>query len=226
MADGSIAALTLHRAEEVAAWTRLATDGAFRAVASVGEQVYALVERAGQWSIELFDAALNTDAALVGTSPTPKTEWTGLGHLEGRTVAVLADGAPRPSAVVSGGQIVLDSPASAVEAGLPYAHEVEPLPPVHEGPPPVGPIRLVKATFRVAATQALKVDVGRGWRELPFRTLGDDLLDRPTAPFTGDKSVRGLGWRRDMSRPLWRIRQDAPLPFTLLSVTTEIKVND
>ena len=52
------------------------------------------------------------------------------------------------------------------------------------------------------------------------------LLDRPTAPFTGDKSARGLGWRRGPARPLWRIVQDAPLPFTLLSVTTDLKVND
>jgi len=226
MADGSIAALTLYRAEEVAAWTRLSTDGAFRSVASVGERVYVLVERAGQWSVELFDAALGTDAALAGTEEAPTAEWAGLGHLEGRAVTVLADGAQRPSAVVSGGEILLDAPASAVEAGLPFAHEIEPLPPFHEGPLPVGPIRLVKATFRVVETRALRVDLGRGWRELPFRTLGEELLDRPTAPFTGDKSLRGLGWRRDMARPLWRIAQDAPFPFTLLSVTTETKVND
>jgi hypothetical protein len=45
-------------------------------------------------------------------------------------------------------------------------------------------------------------------------------------PFTGDASLRGLGWRRDRLAPLWRITGDAPLPLTLLSVTTEIRMND
>lgn len=226
MADGSIAALTLHRAQQVAAWTALTTDGAFRSVAAVGDAVYVLVERAGQWSVELFDAALNTDAALLGVSAEPETAWSGLAHLEGRVVTVVADGAQRDPLTVSGGQIALDAPALKVEAGLPFAHEIEPLPPHFEGPATIGPVRLIKATFRLEETQALRVDVGRGFRDLPFRTLGDDLLDRPTAPFTGDKSARGLGWRRTPARPLWRIVQDAPLPFTLLSVTTDLKVND
>jgi hypothetical protein len=56
--------------------------------------------------------------------------------------------------------------------------------------------------------------------------LGDGLLDAPVAPFTGDKSVRALGWRPAGVEPLWRIGGDAPLAFTLLSVTTELKVND
>jgi hypothetical protein len=226
MADGSIATLTLHRAEQVAGWTGLATDGAFRSVAAVGDAVYALVERAGAWSVELFDPALNTDAALLGSSETPETVWSGLDHLEGRTVAVVADGAQREPMVVSGGAVELDAPALKVEIGLPFAHEIEPLPPYFEGPAPIGTVRLIKATFRLEDTQALRADLGRGFRDLPFRTLGDDLLDRPTAPFTGDKSARGLGWRRSPARPLWRIVQDAPLPFTLLSVTTDLKVND
>lgn len=226
MADGSMAVLTIHRAEQVAAWTGLATDGAFRSVAAVGDAVYVLTERANGWSIEVFDPALHMDAALTGASDEPETTWSGLDHLEGRLVAIVADGAPRPPRVVSGGAVTLEAPAREVEIGLPFAHEIEPLPPAFLGPETIGPVRLVKATFRVTDTQALRVDVGRGFRDLPFRTLGDDLLDRPTAPFTGDKSVRGLGWRRDASRPLWRIVQDAPLDFTLLSVTTDMKVND
>jgi hypothetical protein len=45
-------------------------------------------------------------------------------------------------------------------------------------------------------------------------------------PFTGDTKLRGLGWRRDSMAPLWRITGNAPLPLTLLSVTTEIRMND
>jgi hypothetical protein len=43
---------------------------------------------------------------------------------------------------------------------------------------------------------------------------------------SGDIKVRALGWQSDRTRGLWRIEQSAPLPFTLLSVNAEIKVND
>jgi hypothetical protein len=39
-------------------------------------------------------------------------------------------------------------------------------------------------------------------------------------------ALRAMGWRRGMGRPPWRVVQDDPLPATILSVTTEIKVND
>ncbi len=37
---------------------------------------------------------------------------------------------------------------------------------------------------------------------------------------------RALGWKATGTEPLWQIAQDTPYPFTLLSVTTEIMVND
>src|SRR3546814_4416469 len=66
-----------------------------------------------------------TDAALVGTATTPKAEWTGLDHLEGQTVKILADGIIRDDRTVIGGAILLDQPASRIEAGLAYTHEIE-----------------------------------------------------------------------------------------------------
>jgi hypothetical protein len=43
---------------------------------------------------------------------------------------------------------------------------------------------------------------------------------------SGDIHVRSLGWQKELSEPLWRIEQSAALPFTLLSVMTEVKIND
>ena len=60
---------------------------------------------------------------------------------------------------------------------------------------------------------------------MPFRNLGAALLDSPVAAFTGDKTVRALGWRTVGPEPMWSIRQDVPLPFTLLSVATKISAN-
>ncbi|MGI9508018.1 MAG: hypothetical protein ACR2QJ_01555, partial [Geminicoccaceae bacterium] len=68
-------------------------------------------------------------------------------------------------------------------------------------------------------TNNLRIDTGSGLRDL----LVFDPTD-PT-PFTGDQTLRAVGWRRGANEPPWRIEQSTPLPFTLLSATTELKVN-
>ena len=61
---------------------------------------------------------------------------------------------------------------------------------------------------------------------MPFRGLGEDFeFGAAVRPFTGNKRLRALGWIRTSVDPLWRIALPAPLPFTLLSVTQEMKVN-
>jgi hypothetical protein len=228
MADGAIGTLTLYRAEQVTAWTRLETDGAFHAVGETDGRVYCAVLRDGAYRLERFDAALGLDAALSGAAGAPQDEWSGLAHLEGRDVAVLADGAPRQAARVAAGRIVLDPPAQAVQAGLPFTHVIEPLPPQLSIGAGAGaaPLRLVAAVFRLLATPALSVDLGRGLNPVPFRRLDTALLDAAPLPFTGDVTLRALGWRRDALAPLWRVEGDTPLPLTLLSVTTDTRMND
>ena len=81
--------------------------------------------------------------------------------------------------------------------------------------------------FRLQDSRALRVDVGRGLRDVALREIGQDsILDEPAPLVNGDISVRALGWQKEPSAPLWRIEQSAPLPFTLLSVMTEVNIND
>lgn len=229
MADGSLATLTLYRAEQVIAWTRQETDGAFRALAEIEGEVWAAVERgAGGWRLERFDAALGLDAALTGAADPPRAAWRGLDHLEGREAVLLADGAPRGAALVAGGAVALDPPAAALQAGLAFAHVVEPLPPELGGAggfARAAPLRLVSVSFRLLGTAALAVDLGggEGARPVPFRRLDSARLDAGPPRFTGEVRLRALGWRRDPTEPLWRIEDATPLPMTLLSVTTEIR---
>ncbi len=228
MADGTLATLTIYRAEQVTAWTRQDTQGAFRAVAESEGTVWVVTERAGAHALERFESGLALDAALTGEAASPQDEWVGLAHLEGREVGVLADGAPRDAAIVSGGKVTLGAAASAVQIGLAFAHEIEPLPPdiITANAAATGPLRLVAATFRLLETKALAVDLGRGAEPVPFRRLDATLLDAAPAAFTGDVTLRGLGWRRDRLKPLWRVAGDTPLPLTLLSVITEIRITD
>ena len=219
MGDGSIAALTAWRAEGVHAWTRLETDGAFRSAAVAGGAAYALVERDGLFSVECFDEALGVDAAVAGNTARPTRSWGGLAHLEGREVAAVADGRALSGLRVSGGRILLDAPARAFQAGLAFAHAVEPLTPgvqLARGAMQGVAHRAVRVVLRLEGTRALRCDTGFGLRRA---ALGDE-------PFTGDVSLGAGGWRRDGSAPLWRIEDETPLPFHLLSAATELKVTD
>jgi hypothetical protein len=226
MADGSLATLTIYRAEQVTGWTRQETDGAFRSLAETEGVVFAVVERAGRFSLERFDDAMRLDAAVA--APGSGTGWAGLSHLEGRAVAVLADGAPRDPAVVLSGAIAIEPAAGSVQVGLPFTHVVEPMPPdaASGSGARMGPVRLVAITFRLLETGALSADLGQGARPVPFRRLDTPMLDAAPPSFSGDVTLRALGWRRDSIAPLWRIAGDAPLPFTLLSVTTETRMTD
>lgn len=228
MEDGALATLTLYRTEQVTAWTRQETSGAFQTIAEVEGTLWCVVERANGISLERFEDELMQDAGLTGTSITPKSIWSGLGHLNGRQVAILADGAVRPSAIVSGGAVTLTAPATKVAIGLAFTHEIEPLPAdlITPAGSATGPSRLVAVTFRLLETPALNVDLGQGPRALALRRFNVDHFDAPPTSFTGDATLRGIGWRRDRIAPLWRITGTAPLPLTLLSVTTEIRMND
>jgi hypothetical protein len=226
--DGKFATLTVFRAEQVAAWTLHETFGLVKSVAVSGDAVYMLVARGDNYSIEKFDDELNLDAALTGTSGTPTATWSGLAHLNGKTVSVVGDGFVLQNRVVSGGSVTLERTVSNVEIGLGFTHIIEPLPPgAAGGAGTARKIRLVEGVFRVQDTAAMRLDTGRGLRDVSLRQLGEEeILDAPPPLVNGDIRVRSLGWRNFTDKPLWRIEQSAPLPFTLLAVTANIRAND
>jgi hypothetical protein len=186
----------------------------------VDQSTLLLVERANGVFLEELDDTLFTDSSLVLSEPAPTAVWTGLDHLEGETVQTIADGTIIDEALVTGGQIVLSTAAGTLTIGLSFTHVVEPLPPVAPGSrfsvqePLYRPVRVVVRLFE---TGSLIIDTGSGLRDL--------TLDGAPAPLTGDVALRSLGWRRGPAQPPWRIEQSTPLPCTILSVTTEVKVN-
>ena len=226
--DGKFASLTAFRAEKVSAWTLHETDGLVKSVSVVGDDVYMLIERDSSYFIEQFDASLYLDSALSGQVETPASTWSGLDHLEGKSVSILADGAVLPDQVVQSGSVTLSEPASLVQIGLPYTHIVEPLPPNESGQVGAGrKLRLIEGIFRMKDTAALRLDVGRGAKDIALEQFGEtQILDGGMNAISGDVKVRALGWQKDGTKPLWKIEQSSPLPFELLSVISEIKVND
>lgn len=226
--DGKFATLTVFRAEAVAAWTLHETAGAVLSVSVAGEDVYLLIERNGAYVIEQIDDALYLDSALSGETGTATDTWSGLDHLDGRLVSVLADGRVQPEETVVSGQVVLATDFSSVQIGLPFTHMIEPLPPANTtGVGTARAVRMIEATFRLRDTSALQLDIGRGLSDVSLRQIGEDeILDAPMPEVSGDIRVRAFGWSYDMTRPLWRIEQDLPLPFALLAVQMEIVANE
>ncbi len=228
MRDGALATLTIYRAEQVTAWTLQETAGEFKSVGVVGDDIYVLVRRGPAYCIEVFDERLGVDSGRLTSSPTPMLTWPVDPHLEGSIVKVIADGMLRQDALVISGQIVLDEAALMVQVGLGFTHQIEPLPlNVSRTGTASGARRFrpISVTFRLHETFTLSLDLGDGIRDVPFRVFGGPVLDMGPKPFTGDRTIRLVGWRRDPITTSWRIEQDSPLPFSLLSVTSEYSIN-
>ena len=58
----------------------------------------------------------------------PVRTFSGLDHLEGKTVSILADGAVMAQTVVTGGSVTIAEPASKVHIGLPITADLVTLP--------------------------------------------------------------------------------------------------
>ncbi len=226
MTDGSLASIAIYRIADIAAWSLHETDGHVLSVAIVGGQAVLLVERANGTFIEQLDDQLMVDSGLRLSRPEPTLVWNGLDHLEGQTVALIADDFVIEPAVVVAGTVTLSSPARDLIVGLPFVHVIEPMPAVvASGLGQAPAYRPVRITLRLFETQGLRIDTGDGLRDVALQTVGGGPVDRNPPPFSGDLSLRALGWRRGSEQPPWRIEQDTPLPCALLSATTEVKVN-
>jgi hypothetical protein len=153
----------------------------------------------------------------------PATEIGGLEHLEGKEVAILADGKVHPRRTVAGGKIYLDYPARVVFAGLPYralGKTMRPEVGTRSGTMQ-GKVKIVsKVVLRLI--QALGGMVGPDLDHLEpliYREVADEA-DRPP-PLWGVEEAEDLeadfqGYYETTGQVL--IVHDEPLPFTVAAV--------
>ena len=155
------------------------------------------------------------------------TTLSGLSHLEGQSVSILADGSVHPDKTVSSGAVTLDRHVTKAHAGLGYNSTLETLR-VDAGSAmgtSQGKIkRINEITVRMDRTVGLKV--GRDTSNLdivPFRSSADSM-DAPIALFSGDKEIE-FNSTFDTDGKI-TIRQDQPLPMTVLSVFATLSTFD
>ncbi|TIH20178.1 hypothetical protein D0S45_02215 [Marinifilum sp. JC120] len=241
--DGVMVGLTYQREHEVVGFHRHLTDGKFRSVCTIPgptqEEVWVAVERevdgisrkyvermekqfVGEGSVDAFFV----DSGLTYDQGVEDTVFTGLEHLEGKTVSVLADGAVRPDVVVKDGSITLTAPAKVVHAGLTYVSNMKTLR-IEGGAMSGGTAQGKKKRIShviVRLFQSLGLQVGYDGEHLeraPFRTSADKVGGAP-ALYTGDYEVKfNRGYDRDGQI---YIRQDQPLPLSVLALIPEVSV--
>lgn len=141
--SGRLLGLTYVPEQQVGAWHWHDTDGVFESCAVVAEgdedALYCVIRRtingasvryvermASRQFSDLADAFFVDCGATYSGAPADVV--SGLGHLEGKTVSILADGAVHPQRVVTGGSIALDVEASTVQVGLPIEADLQTLP--------------------------------------------------------------------------------------------------
>ena len=217
--DGSIATYSILRGQNVIAPSLSTTDGEFQNVGVDVDQIYFVVKRtingATKYYVECFNDDNTTDSAklLSGGSKPSSTTVTGLSHLEGKTVKVIADDGMQSDKTVSSGQITLDSvPTTYVEIGLNYTPTIKTLP--VELKLPSGNIvaqkkRIIEATALMYLSQNLSLN-------------GNDFTFTSGELFTGKKRRKPmLGYNREGQMTF---SQSQPLFFTLLGVQFKVSV--
>lgn len=177
--------------------------------------------------MRLPPASANTAAAGDWTLTTPQDTFGGLDHLEGESVAILADGNVQGRQVVVDGKITLLQPAAFVVAGLPIQAQVKSLY-LATGAVPTDQTKRKKinaVTVRVKDTRGLSVghDFDDTLVEVKDRTTEIDP-GVPVPLYTGDQRVT--------MDPLWNERgqivaqQDDPLPAHILGLIMELSIGD
>lgn len=160
---------------------------------------------------------------------TPVTTVTGLIHLAGETVQVLADGATVPDVVVSStGTITLAAAASVIHIGYAYNSDGQCL--RFEAGSATGTAqgklqRAHRVIFRLH--DSLGLSVGRDFdhlTELTFRKSSDPM-NQPVPLFTGDKD--DFTWESGYSTEAYICwRWSSPLPGTILAIMPQLHTQD
>lgn len=239
--DGVLLGLTYLPDQKVFGWHAHDTDGTFESVCVVAEAnedvLYVVVRRTIGGTALRYVERLRTriftqlaDAFFVDSglsySGVPVTTLSGLTHLEGKTVDILADGAVLPPQVVTSGAVTLETAASKVHIGLGFTSDLRTLPLAIEsrtiGAMGQGLMKNInKVHLRVSQSSLVKAGPSFDrLREYPARAV-TDVYGSPPALRDGELSLSiDPSWNTDAAVC---VRQDLPVPLTVLSMTLDLQ---
>lgn len=235
--DGLLLGLTYIKEQDIYAWHQHTTAGGkFVSVCNIGgateDKLYAVIERGGQYYVEIMesrDKSTNVeDQFFVDSGITyegePAGEISGLEHLEGYTVAILADGNVLPRQTVENGKVLLGNKYKKVHVGLPIDAEIKTLPidfTAQDG-------TYLSRKKRIATVTLLLKDsrgglFGMKENELDeFKWRSNEAYGEPISLQTGKFKVTIKSATYDETQQII-IKQPDPLPMTVLSLIPEIE---
>lgn len=154
-ADGEARLATILREQEVTAYTRMRTDGLFRATGKNGRNELSFItERYGTRYFERFESGLLLDEAQDFTFSTPQTTITGLARFNGRTVWVIGDQNVFGPFNIVGGILTLSIPVLKATVGTWKPPIISTLPP----PRDIGPNTILKRKARIHSIHVSLLD--------------------------------------------------------------------
>jgi hypothetical protein len=203
------------------------------------DEVYVVVQRTINGSTKRFIERLTnidfgttaSDAFYVDSgltySGSAATSISGLNHLEGESVTILANGAAHPNKTVASGAITLDRSATKAQIGLGYTSQFKTM--RIEGGSAQGTSqgaikRIHDVTVRFFRTIGAKVGSSATNNDLlPFRSSADEM-GQALDLFTGDKTIEfPNGYDADA---FVFVKQDQPLPMSVLGIYARMEVFD
>ena len=245
--DGQLVGLTYQREQQVVAWHRHIFGGSAvcESVATIPTddseyQTWVINKRTIDGSTKRYveylhnydfdetdDTSFNFLDSQLEYDGSPATTISGLSHLEGEEVSILADGATHPNKTVSSGSITLDRSASKVKVGLPYTSLLQTMridAGAQNGTSQSKTKRIYEITARLY--ESIGIEVGpdlNNMERIPFRSSAD-AMDSGITVFTGDKEIEFRGnYETD---GFIFVRQTQPLPLTILSLYPKLQTND
>ena len=249
--DGTLLGLTYRREEEVYAWHKHVIGGAFGSGQAVVESIMTLPTDSGEDNLYMIvkrtinsvtkryvellkpfnfgDSSTTSffiDSGLA-YSGSAISSTSGLFHLEGQSVKILANGATHPDKTVSSGGISFDFSVTSAAVGLGYTSVMQTLrleAGSVDGTSQGKPKRIHAVTLRLDKTVGL--EIGTDSTNLDRIFFRDDSMNMDTAIplFTGDKEIEFPGGFDDDAKLY--VRQDQPLPMTILALFPRLNTFD
>lgn len=254
--DGVLAACTYLPEQVVVGWHRhfLGGDGKVESIATIpaseGSELWMVVRRNNVDGTVRRDIermmpvfrAMNadgssktdaTDAFFVDSglkySGVAKTNFSGLGHLEGKEVQILADGCIVDPQIVSNGEINLTKPASTVVVGLGYEKYIELLPldiPLQTGSTQALKKRIISAVVcvqdSIGGEIAVVTEDEIKW-EAMLRDISEVTPGAAPNLYSGYREINNFSAGSSKDAVL-AIRQTDPLPLTVCYIIPEVEV--
>ncbi len=242
--DGVLLSMTYRREHQVYAWSKHDIGGTAESIAVVPapdgttDDLWLIVARNARRTVEVlappFEPAHANDKAQMGFLDSalryqgpPASAMSGLFHLEGQTVQIVADGATHPDRVVTNGKVTLERPVTNAWIGLGYISRLRTL---RLDVPALGGAqgktkRISRLTVRVH--NSMGGEAGPGSEQQMEHLIRRDLADPMDAspPLrSGDFDIYpATDFDQDARLT---IRQTEPLPLDILSIIPVISVGE